>query len=536
MKSLTKAILLIFISIPVAGQNLVPNPSFEDYTICPSFVAQISRLTFWKDPLNHRSTADYFNTCSPPASIVSVPTNFAGDQMPATGNGYVGLVLLHYLFNDFREYIQVKLTSPLTAGTVYALSFKYSLSDNSEYATNSFGVYFSALPASGAGPFDTSPIQVTPQVKTTTFLDNKTVWTTITMNYTAVGGEEYILLGNFNNDNNTPVILTPTSGTPFAGSYVYLDDVSVSLAVNPPDVLSLGRDTVLCNGQTLTLNATKPNATYLWQDGSVNATYTVSQPGTYWVHVTTSNGILSDTIQVNYVDMSAVNLGNDPFFCTGDSLFLTMNIPNGTNLWSTGSTDTVLSIKQPGQYWVIVTIGNCTARDTITVTEEQLPVFTLGPDTSVCILNNFLLTPNPVYNNGAYLWSNAGTSANNNINNPGSYWLQFTSSRGCRWADSITVLRRSDCRLFIPDIFTPNNDGKNDVFKIGETATLNDFSMRIYNRWGQRIFESNNIATGWNGFYNQKIQPPGVYIYFITGRNVVTNEVIRLKGTVILAR
>ena len=234
MKTLT--LLLTFCSsiFSSAAQvlNLVPNPNYEIYSTCPSAIGELQKATGWANVTGHQGTPDYFNVCTS-NSIIDIPTNAFGFQNPSSGNGYIGLNMYYEAEPNFREYIQTRLTIPLVAGETYTISFKASLADKSKYSAPCFQFYFSNTPVSafiGWFPITT----VTPQVSSTTQITSKTAWTSVSINYTAMGGEEYLTMGNFRNDASTPGITTEAGPWTYASVYYYIDDYSLLPAVSLP--------------------------------------------------------------------------------------------------------------------------------------------------------------------------------------------------------------------------------------------------------------------------------------------------------------
>jgi len=124
------------------AQNLVPNPSFEEYMECPDGIYQINKLVSWGDFNWNASspTPDYFHACSP--TFMGIPDNAFGSQCPITGKAYCGIYTTFSLTENYSEYLGVKLITPLDSGNTYYISFKVSLSDESERANNNLGVLF----------------------------------------------------------------------------------------------------------------------------------------------------------------------------------------------------------------------------------------------------------------------------------------------------------------------------------------------------------------------------------------------------------
>ena len=137
------------------------------------------------------------------------------------------------------------------------------------------------------------------------------------------------------------------------------DSIDVSF-ISPPFV-NLGLDTILCNGQTLMLNAINSQASeYLWQDGSTESNYLVQESGTYWLEISNLGCSYTDTIIVDYIDLADIDFGQDTVLCEGQNLTLEISNQNVTYLWQDNSTNSNISIYQSGTYWGIVSLGNCT--------------------------------------------------------------------------------------------------------------------------------------------------------------------------------
>jgi hypothetical protein len=208
------------------GNNLVPNGQFESFTQCPTGLALVNFAAPWYPPTD--GTSDYFNACATPGSFVNVSSNFVGIQTPYSGNGYMGAYTYSLVWN-YREYLQVPLLSPLVANQTYPVSFRVSLADNVAWAVAEIGAHFSVGAVLSGND---APLNLVPQVANVApnFLTSTNGWMLIQGNYTAVGGETHLTLGNFLNDASTTV--TPSTGFESAFSYYYFDDVRVEAPCN----------------------------------------------------------------------------------------------------------------------------------------------------------------------------------------------------------------------------------------------------------------------------------------------------------------
>lgn len=171
-----------------------------------------------------------------------------------------------------------------------------------------------------------------------------------------------------------------------------------------------------------------------------------------------------------------------------------------------------------------------------TVKFSDLHKFNLGRDTALCAPATVGLNAN--WSTAiAYLWQDGSKRDTIAANNSGTYWVQLTDENGCTKKDSVTVIIQGcdECKLFIPSAFTPNNDGKNDLFRVKPKCLnigLNGFKMRIYDRWGNLVFFSNNIYEGWDGRYKGKILA-GTYVY-LAEYSFKKDNPLQQRGTVVL--
>ncbi|HRH51470.1 MAG TPA: gliding motility-associated C-terminal domain-containing protein [Panacibacter sp.] len=140
-----------------------------------------------------------------------------------------------------------------------------------------------------------------------------------------------------------------------------------------------------------------------------------------------------------------------------------------------------------------------------------------------------------------YLWQDGSTNAVFNATTSGTYSVQVTDINGCTQNKSVEVRVENcdDCKVYLPNAFTPNNDGLNDQFKPllpdCQNVGFEHYQINIYNRFGQPVFQSKNAAEGWKGIFNGNAAPQGVYVYTIQ-YNFKENKPVQKKGTVLLMR
>lgn len=223
MKKITLlgAIVLIGFSLIANGQNLVPNPSFEDTVSCPTVFGDFS-VGDWNSPT--QGSPDYFNSCN--GGDAGVPSNALGNQPAVYGNGYVGLDV-YDTFNiySYREYLQIQLSQTFISGQKYWVSFYVNLADSSMYAIQELGAYFSSIQIND-NSMDTT-LSFTPQIEfNDSIITSTNDWTKISGSFTANGNENYLIIGNFNRKQTTTAI--QVSNAPQNFSYYYLDNVCVS--------------------------------------------------------------------------------------------------------------------------------------------------------------------------------------------------------------------------------------------------------------------------------------------------------------------
>lgn len=307
------------------------------------------------------------------------------------------------------------------------------------------------------------------------------------------------------------------------------------------DTSSNGRDTLLCNASSLTLQAPAGYSQYLWQNGSTAAVYTVTTPGIYWVNSQDYCRNTTDTFHVGMLSLAS-GLPADTSLC-GTEFEWTVDAdagnPAGTiYTWQDGSTTPVYTIYTPGMYTVTMQSDGCSEADEVMVTSRPIPQPGLGPDTVLCLGSSYTLEARGGAT-AAYLWQDGSTKPGLQVGESGVYAVSVTNS-GCTGSDTV-VLTFEDCtcNIFMPDAFSPNGDGLNDALgpHIDCAAGSSNLvcQLSIYNRWGQRVFISYNLKQRWDGTFNGMPADAGTYFYQL---EVVNNrqQPYRRKGEILLLR
>lgn len=246
---------------------------------------------------------------------------------------------------------------------------------------------------------------------------------------------------------------------------------SFSIFVDQGPIVYLGNDTSLCTNDIYLLDATSTDATYLWQDNSTNPVFSVSQPGTYWVQVSDSCTITTDTVVIQYHTYPTVFIGNDTILCDGEVLALNATTTNATYLWNISDITPTISVQTTGTYLVAVTVNGCTTYDTILTNFTPNPVVNLGNDTILCEGESILLHANNT--NATYLWQDGSINASLWVNSSGTYWVS-ASIYNCTTSDTIAI---DYIQLPDPDL------GSDTSLCAGETITLDGYVPNVTYAW-----------------------------------------------------
>ena len=340
-----------------------------------------------------------------------------------------------------------------------------------------------------------------------------------------------------------------------------------SIKVNVLDFIRVdaGVDSAICKTDTFRLHPISDALSYIWTSSTGIAVddikYPLVQPLVYTKYYVTANlGKCQDrdSVAINPVPYPQVTAVDVNPICFGGKVQLNANIVGSNFFWRPTNTllnpTTLNPIAGPSKTTAYI----ITATDTVgcpkpvsdTIVVEVIPMVTVNAGRDTSIVRNqplqLFANTNGVPVNSSYLWTpNIGLNSDTILNpitilnitaDSIKYKVRVTRPEGCFGEDEIVVrVFRTEPDIFIPTAFTPNKDGKNDVLKpitVGITQ-LNFF--RIYNRWGQLIFETKELEKGWDGTINGVPQASGTFVFVAQGVDY-TGKVIFRKGTCVLIR
>jgi len=317
--------------------------------------------------------------------------------------------------------------------------------------------------------------------------------------------------------------------------------VEVTYAANDVKVQFTAAQVAPCNLLVETNNNTVGNnLVFEWNiNGDLYSDYNVSydfpDTGTYGILLIASDTLCggADTgfYDITLVMDMFVKLGPDEYICNeGGMVELNPEESYDAYLWSTGAIGSAIQVFSPGIYWLKVTDEGCSASDTVLISSAP-PLPDLTYTVSICLGEEITLSPN-YPNASSVIWKNSVESHSISVRKEDEYWFDITDEYGCTKKDTIFVIMNSEVSpdVWFPNTFTPNGDGINDVFSpVG--FGIENYEMTIFNRWGDKVFYTDNPNNAWDGKVQGKkeILQDGTYIYKVTYKNECTSSAIISK-------
>ena len=333
---------------------------------------------------------------------------------------------------------------------------------------------------------------------------------------------------------------TPTvTGIGLAGNYsVAVSDAGGCSVTKSVYVVSVGGpsasvsgNTVLCAGDSTTLSASGGNS-YSWSNGSTSTSLVVAPSVSTSYTLIASNGSCEAfaVVPVTVYPYPVVSISGNTNLCLGQTAML--SVSGGSSapylyLWGTGATTTAVTVTPnvSTTYSVVAGIATCADTGFASVIVNPLPIVNAGPDVTITEGENVSLSATGGIN---YFWNNSlvGSTITVSPNGTTNYCVMAYDQNGCSGNDCVNVFVRlcsSGGELYLPNAFSPNGDGENDVLKIyfGIPECIRSLHITVFNRWGEKIFESSDPNFQWTGDYNKSLlRNPGnagseVFVYYM---------------------
>lgn len=309
-----------------------------------------------------------------------------------------------------------------------------------------------------------------------------------------------------------------------------MDTISID-TLSSPTPLELGNDSTLCQGDSVLLGASGyPVVDHQWKNGSTDSSIWADTTGSYWVKDSNKCGTNRDTVQLTFDPPPMPDLGPDSTLCPEDTVLLDATHPGASYQWQDGGSDSIFLVDEEGLYWVEVTDPPCPGvRDSIEFAPIVPPTPRLGPDTTICESEplEFTIRSGPP---DTVLWQDGTRSVSYEVDQEGIYSV-YAVNRCGSGTDTLEVETEDcSCDHTVPNVFTPNGDGKNDRFRI-RSENCEVKGLRIHNRWGQTLYRQEAADPMWDGrTMSGEAVSEGTYFYSVR----IEEETI--TGTVTLLR
>ncbi len=375
----------------------------------------------------------------------------------------------------------------------------------------------------------------------------------------SVGGAnayQWIPASGLNSSTGTSVISSATSSTTYtvvgSGTGGCADTSFITIYVDSIPIVNITGNNPICIGDIAFLTASG-GSSYVWSSASgissTTGTVISSNPislSTYSVLATNSNGCTNIAVfSVSVTNVPLANAGNDSIICEGESLQLNASGGNNYNWYpaagisNTGISNPVASPVLTSTYSVAVFNGACSDTDEVVITVFSMPLADAGNNTTIPSGTSTILSAS---GGGSYSWSPATGLSCITCQYPAAtpqlatkYYVTVTDNNGCTSLDSVTITIDIQCGdIFVPNVFSPNEDEQNDILFVYSNC-IKTILFKIYDRWGEKVFETNDITVGWNGKYKGKTMNTDVFIYFIEA-SLINGDEVSKKGNVSLVR
>ncbi|MEM6263326.1 MAG: gliding motility-associated C-terminal domain-containing protein, partial [Bacteroidota bacterium] len=316
---------------------------------------------------------------------------------------------------------------------------------------------------------------------------------------------------------------------------------TITIELLPPFPREVPSIAAFCFGESVTVNMTSPNFdTYRWSDGIEEGIRLFDQIGRYYLHAQDIRGCwVTDTLDITeHPTFTPPELPTDTAICLGDTVWVDATTSDWVRYtWSDGTSVAVRILTVGGNYQLTATdINGCTFSDDFRLSVKEPRPLRLDAQYEICLTDTLLISAE-TGNLVEYQWSDGFTGYERPVWEAGIYTVQAQElGIGCvNSASTEVVIIDCPISLFLPNAFTPNNDGHNDWFVIPQRPDVVAYQLTIFNRWGNKLFDAQNPVPGWDGTYKGNSCPEGVYVYHLQYQGI-DGAIRRKQGTITLIR
>jgi gliding motility-associated-like protein len=370
--------------------------------------------------------------------------------------------------------------------------------------------------------------------------------------------------------NTTPAQITSTIQNLAAGTYIAtITDVNgctttrnvvVTQLISPSSITATATPSVVCSGSSTQLAVAATGGTlssYTWTPGNATTTSVTVTPT-----ITTTYTVLGqDGAGCPYSKQITVTVNQRPTaptapnvnVCQGNNGVLQVQSPqsgyiynwytasSGGSAVATGPSYTLTTVPLNATYYVEAISSGCSSTSRTPVVVSLLPVPQVNAGTDQTIISGDVIQLNGTGSQGTYLWTPSTGLSSTNILNPNAsptttttYTLTVTHPLGCTKSDDVLITVFPNC-IKPMQLFSPNGDGINDVWKISDGTCFLYAKVGIYNRYGNTVYRSDDYKNNWDGKYEGKPVADGTY-YFVITYALVNGKLAYLKGNVTILR
>jgi hypothetical protein len=305
-------------------------------------------------------------------------------------------------------------------------------------------------------------------------------------------------------------------------------DYSTDLLVQniPLPAFELGEDQTICEGQSIQFSTGLPNVDLTaWSNGADTSAISVNSAGSYSVLVTNDGCFYADTIELAIQDLPIFDLGEDQLLCPDETanLYIYPLPAEAVVSWSTGNSQSSIEVNAPGTYSALVDWNGCTWTDDVLVDRAAPIVIDIVEPLSFCEGGELVVSaenPENLFPIG-YNWNNGETTPAIVIERQGFYTVQATNACDTVSKSFEVQLEYCECPVYVPNAFTPDNDGVNDRFLPVLGCTTQAYRLEIYNPWGTLVFATEDPEKGWYGQVYDGLEGSEMSGYF--AQNAVYN-------------